>query len=37
LIARNVFNVDYGSLYDWNSYSPNEPRWLGVSINNKFY
>lgn len=37
LIARNVFNVDYGSLYDWNSYSPSEPRWIGVSINNKFY
>lgn len=37
LIARNLFDVDYGSLYDWNSYSPSEPRWVGVSINNKFY
>lgn len=36
-IARNLFNVDYGSLYDWNSFSPNEPRWFGISINNKFY
>lgn len=33
LIAKNVFDVDYGSLFNWNSYAPSEPRWVGVSIN----
>jgi len=35
LIVRNLFNRDYGSMYDWNSYSPSEPRWIGVSISSK--
>jgi hypothetical protein len=35
LLARNLFNVDYGSMYEWNSYSPSEPRWLGVTISTK--
>ena len=35
LIAKNVFNVDYGSLFNWNSYAPSEPRWVGVNISAK--
>lgn len=33
LIVKNVFDVDYGSLFNWNSYAPSEPRWVGLSIN----
>jgi D-alanyl-D-alanine dipeptidase len=32
LLVRNLLNVQYGSLYDWNSYSPSEPRWVGVTV-----
>ncbi|WP_052417104.1 TonB-dependent receptor [Cellvibrio mixtus] len=35
LIAKNLFDVDYGSLFNWNSYAPGDPRWIGVSINAK--
>lgn len=37
LLVKNLFNTDYGSLYDWNSYSPSEPRWVGVSFTTKLY
>lgn len=37
LIVRNLFEVEYGSLYDWNSFSPSEPRWIGVSLSSKFF
>lgn len=37
LIVRNLLDKDYGSYYDWNSYSPSEPRWVGVSISTKLY
>ncbi|MDB6061378.1 MAG: TonB-dependent receptor [Verrucomicrobiaceae bacterium] len=37
LIAKNVFNVDYGSQFNWNSYSPSEPRWVGINISSKLY
>jgi len=35
LIVKNAFNIDYGSLFNWNSYAPSEPRWVGLNISTK--
>ncbi len=36
LLAKNVLNDDTPLLVTWNSYTPPEPRWLGVAVSGKF-
>ncbi len=36
LLAKNALNDDAPLLLTWNSYTPPEPRWLGVAVSGKF-
>ena len=36
LIAKNLFDVDYGYQPVWNLYIPSAPRWLGISVSSEF-
>ena len=35
LLAKNLFNVDYGYQPVWNLYIPGTDRWLGVTVSGK--
>jgi len=36
LLAKNALNDDTSLLTTWNSYTPPEPRWIGVVVSGKF-
>ena len=36
LLAKNLFDKDYGYQPVWNLYIPSAPRWIGVSVSSQF-
>ncbi|QSA98952.1 TonB-dependent receptor domain-containing protein [Methylococcus sp. EFPC2] len=37
LLAKNLFDVDYGYQPVWNLYIPGAPRWVGLTVSSQFY